>query len=150
MNTFDLLENCIQIERIVGQIYGIFMEQQTSYPEYASLWEKIAQEEHNHEQQFYLAKRLACSMKTDATNSPHPSDELVKKLAALKARVAEMTLSPNESIRLAIDLEEKLSAFHMSQMRIFSDESTNTLFKSMTKNDSDHVEALKKAFAKLL
>jgi rubrerythrin len=150
MNAFDVLENCIQIERIVGQIYAIFMEQQASCPEYASLWEKTAQEEHNHEQQFLLAKRLACSTKTDATNSPHPSDELLKKLAALRTRVAEIPLSPSESIRLAIDLEEKLSEFHMDQMHIFIDESTNTLFKSMMDNDNDHIEELKKAFANLL
>ena len=147
MSTFDLLDNCIQIERTLGQIYAIFMEQQASCPEYARLWGKTAQEEHNHEQQFLLAKRLACSVKTDATNSSHSSGEIVKKLAALKARVSETPLSPSESIRLAIDLEERLSAFHMDQMHIFSDESTNRLFKTMMNNDNEHVEVLKKAFA---
>jgi rubrerythrin len=147
MNTTDVLENCIQIERILGQIYGIFMKQQASCPEYADLWEKTAQEEQNHEQQFILAKRLACSVKTDAANTHQPSNELVKRLRALKERVAEIPLSPGESIRLAIDLEEKLSAFHMCQMHIFTDESTNRLFKSMMNNDEEHVEALKKAFA---
>jgi rubrerythrin len=150
MNTFDLLENCIQIERTVGQIYGIFMSQQSSCPDYASLWEKTAQEENNHEQQFILAKRLACCMKTDTADSAQPSIELVKKLVELKARVAEIPLSPSESLRLAINLEEKLAAFHMSQMHIFSDESTNKLFKSMMNNDNDHLESLKKAFDNLL
>lgn len=78
MNTSDLLENCIQMERIVGQIYGIFMKQQSSCPEYACLWEKTAREEYNHEQQFILAKRMAYSMKTDVAHVPHPSNELVK------------------------------------------------------------------------
>jgi rubrerythrin len=150
MNTYDLLENCIQIERNVGQIYSIFMDQQSSCPEYAQLWEKTAQEENNHEQQFILAKRLACCMKTDTTDSAQPSNELVKKLVALKVRVAEIPLSPSESLRLAIDMEEKLAAFHMSQMHIFSDESTNNLFKSMMNNDNDHLKALKKAFDLLL
>jgi len=149
MTANDLLENCIQIERIVGQIYSIFMEQQSSFPEYASLWEKTAQEEHNHEQQFLLAKRLACSMGTETGNSPNPSDELVKRLVALKMRVAESPLSPGDSLRLAIDLEEKLAEFHMGQMQIFSDESANTLFRSMMNNDKDHLTALKKAFAEL-
>lgn len=93
---------------------------------------------------------MACSVKTDATNSSHSSGELVKKLATLKARVTEIPLSPSESIRLAIDLEERLSTFHMDQMHIFSDESTNRLFKAMMKSDNEHVVALKKAFAKLL
>lgn len=150
MNTRDVLENCIQIERILGQIYESFMRQQEACPEYASLWEKTAREEHNHEQQFILAKRLACSMKTDTTVSSQPSDELVKKLALLKARVEETPLSPTESFRLAIDLEQKLSEFHMDQMNIFPDESTNLLFKSMMNNDRDHLEALKKVFAKLV
>jgi rubrerythrin len=47
-------------------------------------------------------------------------------------------------------MEEKLAAFHMSQMHIFSDESTNKLFTSMMNNDNDHLEALKKAFDNLL
>jgi rubrerythrin len=89
-------------------------------------------------------------MKTDEANSPHPSGELLKKLAALKAHVAEIPLSPSESIRLALDVEAKLSAFHMDQMHIFSDESTNSLFKSMMNNDNGHIEALKTAMAKLL
>jgi rubrerythrin len=150
MTTSDLLENCIQIERTIGDIYCSFMKQQASCPEYACLWEKTAQEENNHEQQFILAKRLACSMKTDTAHAPVPSDELVKKLIGLKTSVARIPLSPSESLRLAIHLEEKLSAFHMSQMQIFSDESTNTLFRSMMKNDNDHIETLKKAFDRLL
>jgi rubrerythrin len=145
MNTCDVLENCIQMERILGEIYELFMRQQASSPEYASLWEKTAQEEHNHEQQFILAKRLACSMKTDAATA-QPSDELVKKLAALKARLEVTPLSPGEAIRMAIDLEEKLSAFHMDQMHIFSDKFTNSLFTSMMNNDNGHIEALKKAY----
>jgi hypothetical protein len=149
MTANDLLENCIQIERIIGQIYSIFMEQQSSFPEYARLWEKTAQEEHNHEQQFLLAKRLACSMKTDTGNSPDPSDELVKRLAALKVRVADTPLSPGDSLRLAIDLEERLTEFHMGQMKIFSDESVNTLFTSMMNSDKEHLNSLKKAFATL-
>jgi len=149
MNTSDVLENCIRIERILGEIYDIFREQQAACPEYVRLWEKTAQEEHNHEQQFLLAKRLACSMKTDAAESDQPSNELVGKLTALKARVAARKLSPAESLRLAIELEEKLSAFHMDQLHIFSDAATNTLFTSMMNNDNNHVEALKQAYAQL-
>lgn len=149
MNICDLLDNCIQIEQTLGQIYRVFMEQQVSHPEYARLWEKTAQEEQNHEQQFIMAKRLACSVKTDATKLSQPSIELVKKLTALKGQLAETPLSPYESLRLAIDLEEKLSAFHMDQMNIFPDESTNRLFKSMMDNDEEHIEALKTAFARL-
>jgi rubrerythrin len=150
MNTLELLDNCIHIERIVGQIYGIFLDQQASCHEFACLWDKTIQEEQNHEQQFLLAKRLACSMKTDLTNVPHPSDELLKKLSDIKLRVAEIPLSTSESISLAINLEEKLFALHLNQIHIFSDESTNTLFISMMKNDKDHIEALQRAFANLL
>jgi rubrerythrin len=149
MNTCDLLENCIRIERTLAEIYETFMKQQASQPVYALLWEKTAQEEHNHEQQFILAKRLACSTRTDPTNVPHPSDDLVRKLQAFRLHIAEEPLSPGESIRLAIELEEKLSAFHMNQMHIFSDESTNRLFNSMMNYDNQHVEALKSAFANL-
>jgi len=149
MTTADVLENCILIERILGQIYGIFMEQQAACPELALLWGKTAQEEHNHEQQFILAKRLARTTRTDAADLPHPSDELVQKLATLRDRLAATPLSPAESLRLAIDLEEKLSAFHMDQMHLFFDEPTNRLFKSMMNNDDDHVGTLKKACANL-
>jgi rubrerythrin len=146
MNTGDVLENCTQIERLVGSIYQIFMEQQAYSPEYAEIWGKTAREEHNHEQQFIMAKRLACSLKTIEVSQPHPSQELVRKLSSLKARVAEINLSPTESIRLAIGIEEQLSAFHLDQMRIFSDESVNQLFRSMMNNDRGHIEDLKKAF----
>jgi rubrerythrin len=149
MNAGDLLENCIQIERTLGQIYAVFMQQQAACPEYARLWEKTAQEEQNHEQQFIMAKRLACFSRTDTADTPQPSDDLVKKLRAFKERITEVPLSPRESIRLAIELEEKLSAFHMDQMHIFTEESTNRLFNSMMNNDNEHVEAMKKAFANL-
>lgn len=149
MTTSDLLENCIRIERLLGQIYGTFMEQQAASPEYAALWEKTAREEHNHEQQFLLAKRLACSMKTSAAVPDQPSDELVRELEKIRAAVAGTPLSPVESFRLAIGLEERLSAFHMDRMHIFPDESLHMLFKSMMHNDRDHVAALEKAFANL-
>jgi rubrerythrin len=149
MNTCDLLENCIQIERIVGQIYDIFSQQQASCPECAELWEKTAREEHNHEQQFIMAKRLACSVKTESEGSHHPSDELVRNLTVLKSRLTETSLSPRESFRLAIDMEEKLAAFHMNQICIFPDDATNRLFSSMMNNDYEHIDMLKKMYALL-
>jgi rubrerythrin len=146
MTTSDLLENCIQIERTIGQIYGIFKEQQAGCPEYADLWEKTAREEHNHEQQFILAQRLACSLRTIHISQPHPSRDFVKTLSDLKVRVAETSLSPSESIRLALGIEERLAAFHLDQMRVFSEEPLNQLFRSMMDNDKGHIEDLKRAF----
>lgn len=146
MNTYNLLDDCIRIERILGEIYRIFMTQQASSPEHAALWDKTAQEEHNHEQQFQLAKRLSCSMKTDVTNVPHPPKELIERLERLKQRAAGVPLSPAASIRLAIDLEKRLADFHMNRMDIFAEASANTLFRSMMKHDHEHIDALEHAF----
>ena len=150
MNTCDLLESCIRIERTLAEIYETFMKQQADCSEYARLWQKTAQEEHNHEQQFVLAKRLACSMATSTARAPQPSDELLQHLETVRARVADTMLAPGEAIRLAIGLEEQLSSFHMDKMHLFSDESTNSLFKAMMKHDNEHVDALKKAFDSLV
>jgi transcription elongation factor GreA-like protein len=150
MNTCDLLENCIRIERTLAEIYETFMKQQAYCSEYACLWEKTALEEHNHEQQFVLAKRMACSMATSAARAPHPSDELLQHVEAVRARVADTMIAPGEAIRLAIGLEEQLSCFHMDQMQLFNDESTNSLFKAMMKHDNEHVGTLKKAFGSLV
>jgi rubrerythrin len=145
MSLSIFLDNCAQIENLVGQIYYIFMEQQSSTPELAKLWEKTADEEQNHEQQFQMAKRLYKSIASNPEISNKKLEAIINELVHLKERIVAKPLSPVESIRLAIDIEEKLAEYHLDNIPLFSDESLNSLFKSMMNNDQWHVENLRNA-----
>jgi rubrerythrin len=131
------------------QIYATFMDQQSTSAELVCLWKKTLDEEHNHEQQFLLAKRLVTSKVDLPEISEKELERIIGELNHVLERIASKPLSPRESITLAINIEEKLSKFHLSNIRLFSEESMNRLFESMMKNDKGHVDDLKEVLQTL-
>lgn len=143
------LDSCAAIENLVGQIYTIFMEQQATSPQLAALWRKTVSEEQNHEQQFLLAKRLSSSINTKPEVFTKRLEKLTEDINSCKVQIEATRLSPVESLRLAIKIEENLAEFHLNHVRLFYDESLNMLFESMMLSDNEHIEALKKELISL-
>jgi len=149
LGAYNLLDDFAKIESLVGQIYLVFMEQQLSSPRMARLWRKTADEEQNHELQFHLAKRLAKSIVANPDISTRQLKTIIDELTKIILRVKDKHLTPVESVRLAINIEKKLSEFHLDNIPLFSDKSLNELFKSMMKSDRGHVEELQIVLADL-
>lgn len=149
MSISSFVDKCAQIENLVEQIYTIFMEQQASSPDFAKLWQKTANEEYNHEQQFLLAGRLNKFVDHQPDFSDTKLEAIISSLIKLKAQIISVPMSQLDSLKLAINIEEKLLEFHLGCIPLFSDESLNKLFKSMMNYDNGHIDDLKKALTDL-
>jgi rubrerythrin len=74
------------------------------------------------------------------------AETMLNKLKSLFEEVRRNKPGIADSLRLAIELEEELSEYHLSTMALFQEESHRKLFEAMMKNDHDHVVDLKKAY----
>lgn len=146
MDINDVIDKCAKIERLVADLYYIFMKQQADNADCSGLWRKTAQEEENHEQQFMLAKRISKSQEIKSKVSIDVLDSIINALNTLINKVNSEPPSHKESFRLAIAVEEKLAEVHLNCSCVFTDESMNRLFKSMMMCDNGHLDKLKQAY----
>lgn len=141
----ELLMLCARIERAVSDLYFLFQEIFADHPQSALLWQKTAQEELNHEQQFLMAARLyAGQLAPDASVDLERLQKVLQGVLTVIERSKTSRPSIEQALRLAINLEEQLVETHLKAVLRFNDESVNRLFKAMMAADQEHVEALKK------
>lgn len=140
----DLFESCAELEEKVAQLYYLFAELYADPPELARLWRKTAEEEENHKRQFILAARLARA----TSLTPLVEHAAVGQAISMVTRIIDkVRLTPpgwKDALRLAIDMEEKLSQLHVDTAVAYTDETINKLFRSMMTNDEQHVQSLRR------
>jgi len=142
-----ILEICREIELQCAGIYHYYAEIFSDSRNMAELWEKTAQEEENHAYQFGLAINLRRQGLVQSVSiDQNMAETILNKLISLYEEVRRNRPGIADALRLAIEVEEKLSEYHLSTMALFQEESHRKLFEAMMKNDHDHVDALKKAY----
>ncbi len=148
----ELLQACARIERAVSDLYFSFREiHHESDPELAALWEKTAQEELNHEQQFLMAERLYA-----AQLDPNPSvtleslQKVLQSIETVQQKARELRPNAQQALKMAVGLEEQLAETHMQAVMRFTDQSVTRLFAAMMAADQDHVASLRQRLAACL
>lgn len=139
----DLFESCALLEEKVAQLYHLFAELYSDIPELTALWIKTAEEEENHMRQFELAGRLARSAALSHSIDPVVVGQALDMVTRVIDKVRQTPPSWQGSLKLAIDLEDKLGRFHMDSAAVYVDDSINNLFKSMMTCDEQHVQLLR-------
>lgn len=139
----ELLNTCAKIERAVSNLYFQFEQIYADTPQLSQLWQKTAHEELNHEQQFLMASRLYSKQLTpDSSVSVERLNKILDAIRGVHDKVIHLPPSPEQALKLSIDLEEKLVETHLKAVLCFDDQSVNSLFKAMMAADSEHVSAL--------
>lgn len=144
----ELLKTCAQLERAVSDLYFTFRDIYSEDAALTSLWEKTAQEELNHEQQFLMAERLyAAQLTPDESVSLEMLQRLQQSVMALHRKVQETAPTALQALKMAVSLEEQLVEMHMKAVMRFNDQSVNKLFAAMMAADQDHVSSLSRYLA---
>jgi rubrerythrin len=138
----ELLDICGRIEKMTSELYYYFSEVYRDMPDLSRLWIQTAQEEENHMFQFQMAVRLSKSATfTTAVSTTH-AQQALDMITGVQERVRKNPPTWYNALKLAIELEERMSRFHTDSALVFDDDTFNSLYQAMMKHDKDHVRAL--------
>lgn len=138
-----LLETCCEIESSTAKLYRLFAVLHEHEPVVAALWLKTAEEEDNHGRQFELGQRLSSGVISAAALDHEKADCVLRQLNDALAKVETSPPGIESALKFAVDLETRLSEFHMDTAVVFVDDSHRAMFKSMMSFDREHVQTLK-------
>jgi len=145
-----ILDICRDIELASEQLYHYFSQIYCADDHIAVIWQKTAQEERNHANQFSLATKLKFGM-IDRINLDFANAEgMLTYARSVLDAARNKPPSLGDALRSAIELEEKLEGFHMDCLATFTEESYQQMFKAMMDADSGHIKTLRLAYSKLV
>lgn len=144
-----LLENCREIEFLCRDLYRYFARIFADNSEMATLWNKTADEEESHAQQFTLALRLAKNLACEVQTDPAKIESVHAQLQRYFDKVKTTPPVPVDALQDVIKIEHYLAEFHLDCVAKFDDQSFNGLFRSMMSSDNDHIASLQRAYYKL-
>jgi rubrerythrin len=140
----QLFDSCALLEEKVAHLYYLFAELYSDLPELARLWRKTAEEEENHMRQFELAARLARTTALTPLVEPAAVGHAITMVTMITDKIRQTPPGWRDALKLAIDLEEKLSRLHVDTAVAYNDDTINKLFRSMMTNDEQHVQSLRR------
>ncbi len=136
-----LLDVCRRIEFAMARLYRYLADRYPDLPEVAALLRKTANEEENHALQFQLASKLPnllAELKVDVG----VADRMLKTVQDLDAKVRQTPPSAVAALRVALELERRLTDYHMNSVGVFQNPQFQEMFKAMMAADKNHAEAL--------
>lgn len=138
-----LMLTCAEIESVIARIYRILACLHAKEPPAERLWLKTAAEEDNHQSQFELGYRLCPAIVSGMVVDNESADGLLRKLLGAVVEIETSRPDIAAALEFAIDMEIKLSKFHMDGAIIFTDDSHRSMFWAMMAADDAHVQTLK-------
>lgn len=144
-----VLSLCKNIEDVCAELYFCYARSFSADAAAAQLWEKTAREEEHHAQiiQMALKNPEMALVGRDYQMERYRQMERVMYDALLRARKEMPTLE--NALRTAIDLEHRLSDFHLVSVVEFANTAEEQLFRTLSNSDQTHVTALEEALARL-
>lgn len=149
MEGLFILDQCALIESRCADIYRQFAEISAGNRELETLWKKTALEEEHHAVQFKMLARLKegiTRIKPDVSQVT----EVLQMMEKLFKQIGKSRVSPMETLKLGIKLENYLNQYHANAVAICEDAEMQKLLDAMMKIDVDHAEMLQKVLDRLL
>jgi rubrerythrin len=148
--TRNILGLCKDIEEIAAGIYFHYAEIFADLTDIRILWEKTAYEEKNHANLIKMV--LNCR---DLKLTVHQKDLFrcrcfANMMRSIHENLRQVRPSLEDSLRSSINMEKKLSEFHLEFVASFENISEGKFFLDLAKADIDHVSALEEAYRALL
>ena len=149
--TQDVLEVCQSIKLMCAEIHHYFAEIFKDDRPTLLFWKRTAMEEENNAKEFALIAKLRRqnvihSLRIDLVDA----EIALIYLRTLLERMKENPPSPEEALRSAIRLEEKITPYHLNNIVEFSDPSFRKLFASAVMADQDRIIIFRKAYDQLI
>ncbi len=145
----DILTTCAEVEQTVATLYRSFAKIYAENQMAVKLFQKTANEEDDHANQFMLACRMQGAgmkcVKVDAKQINDVHEKLRRTIDSIQANPPEL----KKALEFSANLEVTLGEYHMNAIVEFEDESLRRLFTNMRNNDRDHAQALRTALAEL-
>jgi rubrerythrin len=142
LESLRILDICRDIELLNEQIYRYFAVLFAENRELATLWEKTANEEANHAQQFEFAIRIKNELLESVAIDAWTVATAFKFVRTLLESVKKSPPSVIDALQLSVKLEARLANLHMECIAGFLEESHRMLFRAMMENDDRHRESL--------
>lgn len=143
-----LLEVCRRIEFTLGSLYRFLSELYVDMHDLAAVFLKTANEEQNHALQFELALKLP-NLILHPTVNVGGADRLLKDVLDFDVKVRQTLPRPADALRAAVEMENRLAAYHMDTIGEFRHPRTQEMFKAMMAADKQHVGRLTAALGRL-
>ena len=140
----------MEIEILCKDLYEYFASLYAGNDEAVNLWQKTADEEQNHAEQFMLAIRLRKGLSCQVTVN---SKRVESTLLQMHAVIEKVKISPpklQDALCSAIKLEKYLAEFHLGCVICFEEKSYKNMFNAMMAGDQEHIASLQAAHDKLV
>jgi rubrerythrin len=145
-----LLEGCREIEILCKDLYTYFAELYDGNDEAVQLWQKTADEEQNHAEQFTLAIRLCRDLSCQVTVDPKLVESTILQMQSVIIKVKVNRPELKDALCSAIKLENYLADFHLGCVTCFKDNNYKKMFDAMMASDHEHIASLQTAYNKLV
>jgi hypothetical protein len=148
--TQDVLEVCQSIKLMCADIHHYFAELFKDDRPTLLFWKRTAMEEENNAKEFALIAKLKRqnvihSLRVDLVDA----EITLLYLRTLLERMKENPPSPEEALRSAIRLEEKITPYHLNNIVEFADPSFRKLFAAALMADQDRIIIFRKTYDQL-
>ncbi len=143
-----LLDVCRRIEFAMAGLYRYLADRYPDLPDVAAALRKTANEEENHALQFQLASKLP-NLLVELKVGVEAADRLLKTVQDLDAKIRQAPPSAVTALQVALELERRLTDYHMDSIGVFQSPQLQEMFKAMMAADKNHQGALGEALAKL-
>lgn len=141
----NVLSACVLIERLCAQLYLTFAEAHRSDQAIYALWKKTADEESNHAEQIAMALRMRKGLVASTRTDMQKANEAVAFVRTVLRNAVAKPPSILEALRLALQVETRLGAFHLDEVAVFAEPSMKSLFRAMQSADRMHVQSIRSA-----
>ena len=148
--THDVFDLCQKIKFVSAELHHYFAELFKDDRSSLLFWKRTAMEEENNAKEFALIAKLrrqniVHSLRID----PVEAEVIYIFLQTLIERMKEQPPNPEEALRTAVKVEEKITPFHLNNMVQFSDNSFRKLFSAAILADQERVETFRRAIDRL-
>lgn len=141
-----VLAICRDVELANEQLYLFFADLFKDDAKLARLWRKTALEEGNHANQFNLATKVNAGMIESVNLDFVEAAQTLEFVRLVLDKAKKSPPLPEEALRIAVELEEKLSKFHLDCQVRFTEESFVEMFRAMMAADDEHARAIRQAW----
>ncbi|NJC87068.1 MAG: hypothetical protein FIB02_00805 [Desulfuromonas sp.] len=146
METIRFLTTCALVEDKAAEIYRAMAvaARAQNDEELAALWQTMAVDEENHAQQVRLAMRLSrekvfAELKAEEEGA---ALALLARAEDLLQRVTASSVSEEEMLRVASDLEKRFQKIHTTYTIVFQESSMKKMFDALARADDTHLAGL--------
>lgn len=143
----NFFSKCIEIERLIGSIYGHLAQNENYDKQLRLMWKKLSQDEEGHALDLELAGRISLKNEQLSTSiSLVLLDDLLSHLNKVFSSIKNQPISDAAAVKLAVEIEVETMVVHARNSVVFQDDQLRNLFLSLGTYDSDHLSELAQAY----